>query len=572
MILVDTSAWISFLQADGSPADTALTRLLEENARLFTTDTVMAELLAGARDDHAAGQLTRILGSLERCAPMNPLDLEAGARLHRSSRDSDGYFVPLPICLVATVAMRDGLEVLTSTPDFERLARRAAPDLRVFGREPAGRTSRAQNADSPAAPPPAAPPQAAALLLVEDEAEAAVLIETALRHPGRTLVIAGSGHAARQRIAERPPDLIILDLVLPDGDGRNLLADFRRDPRTRDTPVVVVAGRVSPRTREECFALGADYVIAKPFDRDELALAVQHALVAEHAHRVEGDPLSETLTLSEMERLRTSGSPGNEVADWTVALIEVDGSLDGASVDIAAPDQADDPEALLPERLRAVMRKLVEETLDGEAIARWGVDQLVIGSPVRGVAELENLVRRLEALPDLGSHLSGSVRRVQQTEDLLDAVSRVVTGLVEVVPRPVSPRGDVESSTHRARPRAVLVEDDPVSAGLVRHRLERSGFLVHHEEDGARGLETILASPPSVVILDVQLPSMDGFEILGRMRDDETTRDVPVLMFTSLGREEHVQRGFDLGANDYVTKPFSPSELLTRVLRLVRRR
>jgi DNA-binding response OmpR family regulator len=111
-----------------------------------------------------------------------------------------------------------------------------------------------------------------------------------------------------------------------------------------------------------------------------------------------------------------------------------------------------------------------------------------------------------------------------------------------------------------------------VTAGLVRHRLERSGFLVEHHTDGALALAAILERPPDVVILDVQLPSMDGFEILGRVREDPGAEDTPVLMFTSLGRQEHVQRGFELGADDYVTKPFSPTELLTRVLRLVRRR
>jgi len=92
------------------------------------------------------------------------------------------------------------------------------------------------------------------------------------------------------------------------------------------------------------------------------------------------------------------------------------------------------------------------------------------------------------------------------------------------------------------------------------------------EHEGALALAAILERPPHVVILDVQLPSMDGFEILGRLREDPGAEDTPVLMFTSLGRQEHVQRGFELGADDYVTKPFSPTELLTRVLRLVRRR
>jgi CheY-like chemotaxis protein len=193
------------------------------------------------------------------------------------------------------------------------------------------------------------------------------------------------------------------------------------------------------------------------------------------------------------------------------------------------------------------------------------------GDSRRSERALAELIDDLNGLPDVARYLHGRVCRVGPDEDLLDAVSTMASNLAEERGEE-GPSVEITSAEPRARPHATLVEDDPVTAGLVRHRLERSGFLVQHFTDGTLGLDGILESLPDVVILDVQLPSMDGFEILRRMRENPSTRQTPVLMFTSLGRQEHVQRGFELGADDYVTKPFSPSELLTRVLRLVRKR
>ena len=73
-----------------------------------------------------------------------------------------------------------------------------------------------------------------------------------------------------------------------------------------------------------------------------------------------------------------------------------------------------------------------------------------------------------------------------------------------------------------------------------------------------------------MAILDVQMPGMDGFELLARLKEDRRTRGVRTIVFTSMGRESDVSRGFQLGADDYLVKPFSPRELLARVLRLIR--
>ena len=117
---------------------------------------------------------------------------------------------------------------------------------------------------------------------------------------------------------------------------------------------------------------------------------------------------------------------------------------------------------------------------------------------------------------------------------------------------------------------AVVVEDDADIGKLLKFILEREGFGVTLCSDGRAGAAR-LASPdvPSLVILDVMLPYMNGYELLAIVRKSPAWQKVPVLMLTSKSREGDIVRALDAGANDYVTKPFQPAELRARVRRLV---
>ena len=117
--------------------------------------------------------------------------------------------------------------------------------------------------------------------------------------------------------------------------------------------------------------------------------------------------------------------------------------------------------------------------------------------------------------------------------------------------------------------RVLVVEDDPVIAHLIEHLLTRKGFVVEVAADG-RVAEQMMntLSPPAVVVLDVMLPFIGGFELVERMRDSALWTNVPILMLTSKANESYVVRAFGQGVDDYVTKPFRPDELVARVRHL----
>jgi len=122
----------------------------------------------------------------------------------------------------------------------------------------------------------------------------------------------------------------------------------------------------------------------------------------------------------------------------------------------------------------------------------------------------------------------------------------------------------------KQRRSVLLVEDDPHVASLVEFRLKRDGLEVTHVCDGELALAEFAKKPPSLVIMDVMLPYRNGYELLGEMRRRPDWQGVPVIMLTSRSREQDVTHGLAGGANDYITKPFRPAELMARVHRLLK--
>jgi DNA-binding response OmpR family regulator len=118
------------------------------------------------------------------------------------------------------------------------------------------------------------------------------------------------------------------------------------------------------------------------------------------------------------------------------------------------------------------------------------------------------------------------------------------------------------------RPNILLVEDDIRTAEWVRLYLDRAGMTVTHAADGRSALEEVERGRPDLVLLDIMLPGVDGFAVCRALR---STSDLPVILLTARAAEHERLRGFELGADDYVTKPFSPRELVARVSAVLRR-
>ncbi len=119
--------------------------------------------------------------------------------------------------------------------------------------------------------------------------------------------------------------------------------------------------------------------------------------------------------------------------------------------------------------------------------------------------------------------------------------------------------------------RILIIEDDRDIIELVRYNLVNEGFQVSAASDGTSGLASLKKSPPDILLLDLMLPRLSGLEICKEIRRDSALNRLPILMLTARGEEADRVVGLEMGADDYVTKPFSPRELVARVRALLRR-
>ncbi len=117
----------------------------------------------------------------------------------------------------------------------------------------------------------------------------------------------------------------------------------------------------------------------------------------------------------------------------------------------------------------------------------------------------------------------------------------------------------------------LIIEDHADIVEIVEYNLEQEGFKLDVAMDGETGLKKALDHPPELILLDLMLPALDGLEVCKRLRNSEKTKKVPIIMLTAKGEEKDIIRGLELGADDYVTKPFSPKELVARLKAVLRR-
>jgi DNA-binding response OmpR family regulator len=115
----------------------------------------------------------------------------------------------------------------------------------------------------------------------------------------------------------------------------------------------------------------------------------------------------------------------------------------------------------------------------------------------------------------------------------------------------------------------LIIEDDPVLLRGLKDNFEAQGYLVRTARDGQKGLEALLTAPPDLLLLDLMLPKVNGYEICQAARARQL--ELPIIMLTAKGQEDDIVRGLELGADDYVTKPFGIRELIARVKAFLRR-
>lgn len=415
------------------------------------------------------------------------------------------------------------------------------------------------------------------ILIVEDDRLTARIHAEAVSGLESDVVIAENAAAAELLLRQHKVSIVLLDLVLPDGDGRDLLVRIRAAAATRDVPIVVTTARVDPATQAECYALGADTLLTKPVSPDLLAAVVggqlDHAAELRIAGRVDRltglanrAALTDTLEHLAPLAIRTRNP-------LSIAMVDID--YFKSVNDTYGHDVGD-------RVLKQTARTLANTLRSSDLVARWGGEEFCIAFPDTNTSgAVSALTNALEAVRNLvfeandekfAVTFSAGVTQVAAGISVAESMTEA-DRLMYFAKK--SGRNRVCSAMDEAaapRPRVLLVEDDDAVGDTVASLLRREGFDVLRHADGQNALRSIESEHFVLAVVDLNLPEVDGFELIGRLRALPISAKMPAIMLSGSAEEENIVRGFEIGANDYVTKPFQPRELMARVNRLVARR
>lgn len=432
------------------------------------------------------------------------------------------------------------------------------------------------------------------VLVVDDDDDVVAMMMEFLAAPGRFLVRAECIAEAQKLLWAQPFDLVVLDLLLPDGDGRDLLAAMKRRPATAKIPVLALSGKYASHIKSECMALGVDQFFEKPVDFNFLSTTVSEVLERRQDALVESDRGSGHDRLTGLRDRASFQAMFDQVLNFcrrtgiavSVALLEVD-ELEDLHRD-HGPGARDDALVFVASTLVKCLR---EEDLSG----RWDETRFVVA--LLGAREEEALfalgrIRQalarqsapISALPGDSSSgpvylsLSGGITEIElgssfddHRDDLESSVERAGQLLTRVRESGQNRIAYSASSDDMTQRRVLVAEDDLNAGEILRRLLDADDMDVTICRDGTAALEQAHGSKFDMVILDKELPGCDGFEVLTQLRARPAYRDIPIIMVTSTGDEEEIERAFALGADDYVVKPFRIRVLRARIRRHLRR-
>ncbi|NQV50764.1 MAG: response regulator [Candidatus Marinimicrobia bacterium] len=414
------------------------------------------------------------------------------------------------------------------------------------------------------------------ILVVDDSEEILLMLSVILSKQGYSVSTAETAQIGMDLLASEEFDLMILDLVLPDIDGRNFLIKLREEHKTASLPVMVLSAKNSPQIKAECFALGADDYFEKPLD--PILLTTRVAVTLQRSRTLVKQTRFDNLTNL------PNRAAFNEAFEAQSNLARRKGfSLCLAMLDIDQFKKINDDHGHLvgDEVLRYTAELIRDQLRQSDFVARWGGEEFTVLMPSTTLHDAKTAI--LKALEHLNQNpmltstgasisvtFSGGVHKFNPGEDLNQSLSH--TDLLLYRAKSAG-RNCIMTSDDELEIRLqkiLIAEDDDLTAEFILHRLRKDGFELDHFTRGDVALEAARKQRYDLAIFDVKMPGMEGFELLQRTRSDSLNKDTPIIMLTSMGSEQDISKGLRLGANDYVLKPFSPMELMARIRRLLK--
>jgi two-component system cell cycle response regulator len=413
------------------------------------------------------------------------------------------------------------------------------------------------------------------ILVIDSDETTAEVLRTHLPRTDAAILFACTIEAARELLAATPVAVILCNPAVAGRAAWRFFSQLTEHAARAGMPVIALRSEADILSEVELYLLGVDAILAHPFQRSALIALVRSHLrkIVQRRVRLLQDPVTGNPNAGVFREAfqRAASLAARERTPLSLLVLHV-----GALTRLRREQGAEAADDLLKEVSTGVARTLRQS----DFLARGEGDTLLVLLPNTDAAGAARVIektsdrlartRLISGIPEDDLLLSAGVAEAAPRAPFDQVVETAVAGLQPI--RGALQRAMAEEEMPAAAtPRRILVaEDDDLTASIIRHRLEGLGCEVLRAHDGASVLKLAPESNLSLLILDVKMPYVDGFEALRRLRSIRALRSLPVMLVTSMGNEEDIARGFDLGADDYLVKPFSPIELQARVQRLLR--
>ena len=426
------------------------------------------------------------------------------------------------------------------------------------------------------APAPIPPQPRKTILVVDDEPDTLEMIAGMLQQEGYHVITATTGDNAIELARTHRPFAITLDIIMPEMDGWELLQHLKKDETTRDIPVIVISVSSDMSTGT---ALGAVGFVSKPVEKGLLVKEIRNELKIV-LERIQAMPVPNT---PDPRQKRLLVVEDNESAVIQVRhILERNGYIvdvarggpqalaymahtipDGIILDLMMPEmdgfqvlekmRSKEESAHVPV-LILTARDLTEEDL--KHLSANNVQQLV----QKGDIDAQGLLRHIHTMvmppPDAAPLPAASPFGIEELPPADVPVE-------EASPSPV-PGRDSDTETRSGRPTLLVVEDNPDNR-ITLKAIFRNRYQLLEAADGKQGLHMALTHLPDLILLDMSLPEMDGYAVVQALKQNETTKAIPVIALTAHAMKGDRDRMIEAGCDDYLSKPVHPKKIVEKI-------
>jgi two-component system, cell cycle response regulator len=422
------------------------------------------------------------------------------------------------------------------------------------------------------------------LLLIDDDETLSAYLVRQLHIAGYQVDVAADVETAKRKLREHSYDVITLDLMLYPHSGYELFEFLKEDPTLKWIPLVVLSGKDDLDDKVRCLRLGADDYVTKPFQYEELEARIYSLL--KRSKQFEQMAFRDALTGVYNRRYFDHhlqmflGWMQRDDKPVSLAFLDIDRFK---SINDTYGHQIGDMV------LQGLGHLLQQNLRTSDLLARYGGEELVVLFPdtdsqtaAKIMTRILGKVRKQPMARHEGQEFfitfSAGVAQWEEgmTESLWIQMADMAMYQAKQAGRDrVMLSGRANRSLNTApvpavpKKRLLVADDDPIILSMLRAKLSDLSLDILEAQDGEAAIKVLREKEIDLLILDGIMPKVDGFELLRRMRQDLQRQGVKVLMLSSRKQEEDVVRGLQLGANDYMSKPFSLLELEIRVKRML---